>query len=109
MTLHARRARPGLNGTFVYDDGSGIAATSGDAGVWPIGPAANPANPAPSSIIESKFWIGTSFAFGLPCMSTNCAKKNSMPSSCARWRSSSVVVGAPPAAMFPAPCSPPTP
>ncbi len=74
--------------------GSGIAATSGDAGVWPIGPAAKPANPAPSSIIPSKFDIGTSFAFGLPCMSTNCAKKNSIPSASARARSSSVLIPA---------------
>ena len=71
-----------------------MAAMSGDAGVWPIGPAANPANPAPSSIIESKFWIGTSLALGLPCMSTNCAKKNSMPSALARFLSSSFVIPA---------------
>src|SRR6478735_5904027 len=37
---------------------------SGDAGVCPIGPAANPANPAPSVTRPSKFDIGTSFAEG---------------------------------------------
>src|SRR6478752_6263256 len=58
---------------------------SGDAGVCPIGPAANPANPAPSVTRPSKFDIGTSFADGFAFMSTNWAKKNSIPSFSARF------------------------
>jgi hypothetical protein len=53
---------------------------SGEAGDWPIGPAANPANPAPSVTRPSQFSIGTSFADGFAFISTNCAKKNLMPS-----------------------------
>ena len=79
----ANRASPGLNGTLVYVRRSGIAIMSGDAGVCPIGPAAKPANPAPSLTRPSKFDIGTSLADGFACMSTNCAKKNSIPSSSA--------------------------
>src|SRR6185312_12513347 len=62
-----------------------MAIMSGDAGVWPIGPAANPAKPAPSLTSPSKFDMGTSFADGLAFMSTNWAKKNSIPSSSARF------------------------
>src|SRR6476646_7703659 len=61
-----------------------MAIMAGDAGVWPIGPAANPANPAPSVTSPSQFSIGTSLADGFAFMSTNCAKKNSIPSSSAR-------------------------
>src|SRR5579871_3012391 len=66
---------------------------SGEAGVWPIGPAANPAKPAPSLTMPSKFDIGTSLADGLACMSTNWAKKNSIPSAsaCRRTCSASAV------------------
>src|SRR6185437_268874 len=59
---------------------------SGDASVWPIGPAANPANPAPSVTSPSQFSIGTSLADGFAFMSTNWAKKNLMPSSSAFLR-----------------------
>src|SRR5690349_19202584 len=59
---------------------------SGEAGDWPIGPAANPAKPAPSVTRLSQFVIGTSLADGLAFISTNCAKKNSMPSSSAFLR-----------------------
>ena len=69
---------------------------SGEAGVWPIGPAAKPANPAPSSSRSSIAWTGISLAFGLPCISTNCARKNSIPSSFARLRTSSCVTRMPP-------------
>ena len=54
---------------------SGIAIMSGDAGDWPIGPAANPANPAPSPTKPSQFDIGTNFADGFACMSTIAARK----------------------------------
>src|SRR5438067_2110151 len=66
-----------------------MAIMSGDAGVWPIGPAANPAKPAPSLTRPSKFDMGTSFADGLAFMSTNWAKKNSIPSSSARFLTAS--------------------
>ena len=56
---------------------SGIAARSGSWGSWPMSPAAKPANPAPSSSRPSRWVAGTSFAFGFPCMSTNCANRNS--------------------------------
>ena len=56
---------------------------SGDAGDWPIGPAAKPANPTPSVIRSSNEDAGTNLAQGLPCMSTNIAKKNSIPSASA--------------------------
>src|SRR6478609_11150422 len=62
---------------------------SGDAGVWPIGPAAKPANPAPSLTRPSKFDMGTSLADGLAFMSTNWAKMNSIPSSSARFLTAS--------------------
>src|ERR1051326_4003291 len=62
---------------------------SGDAGVWPIGPAANPAKPAPSLTRPSKLDMGTSFADGFAFMSTNWAKKNSIPSSSARFLTAS--------------------
>ena len=35
-------------------------------------------DPAPSSISPSNRRAGTSLAFGFPCMSTNCANRNSM-------------------------------
>ena len=54
---------------------------SGSLGTWPISPAAKPAKPAPSSTRSSRLAAGTSFALGRAYMSTNCAKKNSMPRS----------------------------
>jgi hypothetical protein len=48
-----------------------MAIMSGEAGDWPIGPAAKPAKPAPSDTSPSKFDIGTSFADGFAFMSTN--------------------------------------
>src|SRR5689334_22833859 len=65
---------------------------SGSAGDWPIGPAANPANPAPPPVSTSSASTGIIFAQGLPCMSTNMAKKNSTPSDSAldlSWASAS--------------------
>ena len=41
-----------------------------------------PGEPAPSAISPSSSLAGTSFAFGFPCMSTNCANRNS--TSCSR-------------------------
>ena len=49
VTSQAKRTSSGCHGTRVYEDVSGTASMSGEAGVWPIGPAAKPANPAPSS------------------------------------------------------------
>ena len=57
-----------------------MARMSGDDGTWPIGPAAKPANPAPSASRPSMAETGTILAQGLPCMSTNMAKRNSTPS-----------------------------
>ena len=88
---HANRANPGLNGTRVYDRKSGTAIMSGDAGDCPIGPAANPANPAPSETSASQFDTGTNFADGFACISTNCANTNSTPSNSTRRRTSSEV------------------
>src|SRR5215469_12838195 len=65
---------------------------SGSAGDWPIGPAANPANPAPPPVSTSVASTGIILAHGLPCISTNIAKKNSTPSDSARalsWASAS--------------------
>src|SRR3990170_600585 len=87
----AKRARFGCQGTGVKLARSGIAAMSGSAGVWPISPAAKPAKPAPFSTKSSRFQAGISFALGRACMSTNCAKKNSIPSSSERVRISSSV------------------
>ena len=67
---------------------SGTAIMSGEAGVWPIGPAANPAKPAPSVTRLSQLVIGTSLADGLAFMSTNCANTNSIPSFSACLRTS---------------------
>ena len=67
---------------------SGIAEMSGSCGPWPMSPAANPANPAPSAKSPSRCATGTSFAFGLPCMSTNWAKTNCTPWSVSWVRSS---------------------
>src|SRR5215470_17363854 len=61
---------------------------SGSAGLWPIGPAANPANPAPPPARTSSASTGTILAHGLPCISTNMAKKNATPSASALARSS---------------------
>ena len=96
VTSQAKRASSGCHGTRVYDDVSGTASMSGEAGVWPIGPAAKPAKPAPSSSRSSIACTGISLAFGLPCISTNCARKNWIPSSFARLRTSSCVMACPP-------------
>src|SRR6266700_877949 len=85
---HCSTASPGCQGTSVYDAGSGTAIMSGSAGLWPIGPAAKPAKPAPPPIRTSSASTGTILAHGLPCMSTNMAKKNSTPSDSAFARSS---------------------
>ena len=50
-----------------------MARMSGSAGVWLMGPAAKPANPAPTSRRSSMALTGTSLAHGLPCISTNMA------------------------------------
>src|SRR5205814_5098502 len=84
---HCSTAIPGRHGTSVYDAGSGTAIMSGSAGLWPIGPAANPAKPAPPSSTSIAV-TGIILAHGLPCMSTNMAKKNSTPSDSALARSS---------------------
>ena len=68
-----------------------MAAMSGSLGTCPISPAAKPAKPAPSVTRSSRFWTGTSFALGRAYMSTNCAKKNSIPRSFASRRMSSTV------------------
>ena len=52
---------------------------------------AAPANPAPSSMTSSKCAAGTILTFGAPLMSTNCASRYSMPSSCIRRRTSSLL------------------
>src|SRR5215470_2959068 len=85
---HCSTASPGCHGTSVYEVGSGTAIMSGSAGLWPIGPAAKPAKPAPPPIRTSSASIGTILAQGLPFMSTNMAKKNSTPSDSALARSS---------------------
>ena len=84
----AKRAISGFHGRCVSERGSGIAAMSGSCGPCPMSPAAKPANPAPSSSSASRCAIGTSLAFGLPCMSTNWAKRNSTPFSSSSARSS---------------------
>ena len=84
---------PGRHGAGMYELRSGMARMSGDDGVWPMGPAANPANPAPSAISPSMAETGTILAQGLPCMSTNMAKRNSTPSRSIASLSSSAVVG----------------
>src|SRR5215813_8188907 len=85
---HWSTASPGCHGTSVYDAGSGTAIMSGSAGLWPIGPAAKPANPAPPPTRTSSASTGTILAHGFPCMSTNMAKKNATPSDSALARSS---------------------
>ncbi len=52
---------------------------SGLFGVWPISPGREAREAGASLSRSSRCAAGTSFAFGLACMSTNCAKKNSMP------------------------------
>ena len=91
VTSHAKRARFGCHGTGVKLARSGMAAMSGSAGTWPISPAAKPAKPAPSLARSSRHAAGISFALGRAYMSTNCAKKNSMPRSSACARISSTV------------------
>src|ERR1700733_10822812 len=71
---------PGCHGAGMYELRSGMARMSGDDGVCPIGPAAKPANPAPAASRPSMAETGTILAQGLPCMSTNMAKRNSTPS-----------------------------
>ena len=70
-----------MNGTGVYDAGSGIAATSGEAGSGPSARRRSPRSRRPRSGARRGARAGTSLAFGLPCMSTNCAKRNSTSSS----------------------------
>src|ERR1700730_16453144 len=84
---HCSTASPGRHGVSVYDSGSGTAIMSGSAGVWPIGPAAKPAKPAPPPVRTPSASSGIIFAHGFPCISTNMAKKNSTPSDSARARS----------------------
>src|SRR3954463_4265611 len=91
---HAIRATPGFHGSGGKERTSGIAARSGSLGPWPISPAANPANPAPSSISPSRCVAGTSLAFGLPCMSTNWANRNSTSLASMYLRTSSSDSGA---------------
>ena len=50
--------------------------------------------PAPSVSRSSRWWAGTSLALGLPCMSTNWAKRNSIPLSLTILRTSSASLGA---------------
>ena len=57
-----------------------MARMSGDDGDWPMDPAAKPANPAPSESSPSMAETGTILAQGLPCMSTNMAKRKSTAS-----------------------------
>src|SRR4051794_5327540 len=101
------RATLGRQGSGVKLRASGMAARSGSLGRWPTLPAANPANPAPFSNRSSRCATGTSFALGFPCMSTNCAKRNSTPVSrtYARTSSRSVGSGAAPEAVMVAPVS----
>ncbi len=84
---------PGRHGAGMYELRSGMARMSGDDGVWPIGPAAKPANPAPSESSPSTAETGTILAQGLPCMSTNMAKRKSTPSRSVASLSSAAVVG----------------
>ena len=74
--------------------GSGIAARSGSCGPCQISPVAKPAKPAPSAKTSSRWFAGTSFAFGLPYISTNWAKTNSIPMSSTSFLTSSTDVGA---------------
>src|SRR3954447_18976974 len=77
-----------------------MAIRSGSAGDCPMSPTAKPANPAPVVSSMSREAVGTSLAQGLPCMSTNMAMKNWMPSASARsrnhsfWSSGIVVMAA---------------
>ena len=89
---HCSTASPGCHGASVYEAGSGTAIMSGSAGLCPIGPAAKPAKPAPPPVRTSTASTGIILAHGLPCMSTNMAKKNWTPSASARvliWASAS--------------------
>ena len=61
-------------------------------------PSARPRSPRsrrPPSSMSSIACTGISFALGLPFMSTNCARKNSIPSSFARCLTSSCVISPP--------------
>src|SRR5688572_3304036 len=89
----AKRARLGCHGTGVKLAGSGMAAMSALCGPWPISPAANPANPAPSSKKSSRWAAGTSLAEGFPHMSTNWARRDSVPRSLISRRTSSRFCG----------------
>src|SRR4051794_30832123 len=71
-----------------------MAIMSGSFGRWPMSPAANPAKPAPSVSRSSRWVAGTSLAFGLACMSTNCANRNWILFSRTYARTSSAVSGA---------------
>src|SRR5437773_10596177 len=93
-TSHANRTRFGCQGTGVKLVGSGIAAMSGSCGPCPSSPVAKPANPAPSANTSSRCAAGTSFAFGLPYISTNCAKRNSIPILSTSFLTSSTDCGA---------------
>ena len=91
VASQANQAISGFHGSRVKLPTSGIAIRSGLSGVWPMSPAAKPANPAPSASSPSSCWDGISFALGFACMSTNCANRNSIPSSATARRTSSVV------------------
>src|SRR5437773_8061564 len=86
-----------------------MAARSGLWGPCPISPAAKPANPAPSAKTSSRWLAGTSFAFGFPYISTNCAKTNSIPILSTSFRTSSTDRGAASAIVPPLPCGVPHP
>ena len=83
---------PGRHGAGMYERRSGMATMSGEEGDCPRAPAANPANPAPSATSPSMAETGTILAHGLPCRSTNMAKRNSTPSLLVAATSSSLVV-----------------
>src|ERR1700759_1560244 len=93
VTLQAKRATVGRQGRIVNVVGSGIAIMSGSSGPWPMSPAAKTGKPRPSGTRSSRWWAGTSFALGFPCMSTNCANRNSMPLSLTILRTSSSLRG----------------
>ena len=67
-----------LQGSIASDSKSGMLTMSGSCGPCPRSPAANPAKPAPSDAISSRWVAGTSLALGAPLISTNEQKKYSM-------------------------------